>query len=253
MNKLPRSKKIPISVIIITKNEEKNIIDCLESVKWAQEIIIVDSGSNDRTKQISQEYTHNFFFHKWQGFGVQKQIALDYATFDWVLSIDADERVTKELKIEIIESINKKDFDGYYIPRLSNYFGKFIKHSGWFPDYTVRLVRRNKAAFSKDMVHEKIKISGKLGKLENYLIHFPYESFGHHMKKINSYSELGAIQLKKKNYKISWPLIYLKAVSRFFRVIILKFGLFDGWRGFLIAITSSISCYQKYSKFKKLK
>ena len=185
--------KILLSVIIITKNEQDNIEDCLESVKWADEIIVVDSGSTDKTEEICRKYTNKFYVKDWPGFGIQKQRALDLATHEWVLSIDADERVTSELRNEIISVFNSNlNTDGYLIPRLSNYLGKDIRHAGWYPDYTLRLVRRQKSHFTKDIVHEKMVVDGPIQKLTNHFLHFPFKDIEHHFQKLNDYSTLSA-------------------------------------------------------------
>ena len=157
--------KVLLSVIVITKDEQDNIEDCLESVKWAEEIIIVDSGSTDKTEAICRKFTDNFYVKDWPGFGIQKQRSLELASREWVLSIDADERVTPELKSEIIDKITQNsNVGGYLIPRLSNYLGKDIYHAGWYPDYTLRLVKRKEVYFTRDIVHEKMIVDGRVQK-----------------------------------------------------------------------------------------
>ena len=151
-----------LSIIVIVKNEESSIRECLASVAWADEIIVLDSGSSDQTVAICREYTDKVYETDWPGFGPQKNRALEYATKDWVLSIDADERISYDLQTEIKRVIQMPArFDAYTMPRRSNYCGRYMKHSGWWPDRVVRLFRRGKASFSDDLVHERIVVTGK--------------------------------------------------------------------------------------------
>ncbi len=245
--------KILLIIIIITKNEQDNIEDCLESVKWADEIIVVDSGSIDKTEEICRRYTDNFYVKDWPGFGIQKQRTLDLATHEWALSIDADERVTLELKNEIISVLSSNsNVNGYLIPRLSNYLGKGIHHSGWYPDYTLRLVKKNKSHFTKDIVHEKMVVNGTINKLNNHFLHYPYKDIAHHMQKLNSYSSLSAEKMFSKGKSVSWSMIFLKALFGFIRAYILRKGFLDGWQGFVVSISTAISVYYKYLKLKEL-
>jgi len=157
-----------LSVIIIVKNEESSIRECLASVAWADEIIVLDSGSTDQTVAICKEYTDNVYETDWPGFGPQKNRTLQYATKEWVLSIDADERISYDLQTEIKRVIQMpRRYDAYSMPRRSNYCGRYMKHSGWWPDRVVRLFRRGKAHFSDDLVHERIIVEGKAGKLKS--------------------------------------------------------------------------------------
>jgi glycosyltransferase involved in cell wall biosynthesis len=243
-----------LSVIIITKNEQDNIKDCLESIKWADEIIVVDSGSTDKTKEICRKYTDKFYVKDWPGFGIQKQRALELATHKWVLSVDADERVTPELRDEIINKMaHDSNIIGYLIPRLSNYLGKDIYHAGWYPDYTLRLVKKQKSHFTEDIVHEKMVVDGSIEKLSNHFLHYPYKDIAHHMQKLNSYSSLSAEKMHASGRCISWPMILFKAFFGFVRAYILRKGFLDGWQGFVVSVSTALSVYYKYLKLKELK
>ena len=245
--------KALLSVIIITKDEQDNIETCLESVKWADEIIVIDSGSTDKTEEICRKYTNSFYVKDWPGFGIQKQRALDLATHEWVLSIDADERITPELRDEIIETINQNsNIHGYLIPRLSNYLGKEIHHAGWYPDYTLRLVKRKKSYFTKDIVHEKMIVDSPIKKLSNHFLHFPFKNIEHHFQKLNDYSTLSANKMYGEGRKVSWMTIVLKTLLSFVRAYILKLGILDGWPGLVVSVSTSISVYMKYVKLKEL-
>jgi len=244
--------KYPLSVIIITQDEQDNIHDCLESVKWAQEIVVVDSGSADETENICREYTDRFYTKDWPGFGVQKQRALELTNCDWVLSLDADERVTPELQIEIIAAIEvDSEVYGYMIPRLSHYLGKGIRHAGWYPDYTLRLVKKDKSHFSNDIVHEKLIVDGKVGRLNNHFMHFPYKDIAHHLQKINQYSSLSAQKMLESGKTVSWLMVFVKAFFGFFRAYILRKGFIDGWQGLVVSISTALSVYLKYIKLKE--
>ena len=245
--------KALLSVIIITKNEQDNIQDCMESVKWVDEIIVVDSGSTDRTEEICRKYTDKFYVEDWHGFGIQKQRALALASHEWVLSVDADERVTSDLKDEITEKISQdSNTDGYLIPRLSNYLGKDIRHSGWYPDYTLRLVQRQKSHFTKDIVHEKMVVDGVINRLSNHFLHYPYKDIAHHLQKLNDYSSLSAEKMFASGKRVSWPVIFFKAIFGFFRSYILRGGFLDGWQGLIVSISTGLSTYLKYLKLKEL-
>lgn len=242
-----------LSVIIITKNEERNIEECLKSVQWADEVVILDSGSTDKTEEISRKFTDNFFINSdWQGFGIQKQRALELSNGEWVLLVDADERITEELKQEILTVVSNHNLDGYLIPRSSIYLGKGINYSGWYPDYTLRLAKRKKVEFSSDLVHEKMLFDSKPGKLINPIIHYPYNNLAHHFEKINSYSSLSAEAMFHKGKDISLIGILIKCFAGFIRTYIIKRGFLDGSRGLIIAITTFVSVFQKYTKLWEL-
>lgn len=241
-----------LSVIIITKDEQDNIKDCLESVKWADEIIVVDSGSTDQTEAICREYTDKFYVRDWPGFGVQKQRALELATYDWVLSIDADERVTPELQKEIESIINVDPIrSGYQIPRLSYYLGKGIRHAGWYPDYILRLVQRSRAHFSEDIVHERLVVDGGVDRLSSHFMHFPHKDIAHHFQKINQYSSLSAEKMFKEGRSTNWIAIFAKPVFGFFRAYVLRKGFLDGWHGLAVSVSTSMLIYLKYIKLKE--
>jgi len=245
--------KNSITAILITLNEEDNIEKCLQSISWVDEIIVVDSGSKDRTEEISKKYTKNFFYSEWSGFGRQKQKALDKATSEWVLSIDADEIITEKLKEEIIKIISSENYlNGYKIPRRSFYMGKFIKHCGWYPDYVTRLAIRNSCFFSEDIVHERLILTnGNEGFCKFNIEHFPYKSITHHIEKINKYSELSAIKMFENNQEVSWLKILITPFFGFFRAFFLRAGFLDGWQGLVVSMSTGLIGFLKYLKLKE--
>lgn len=242
--------KIPVSVAIITKNEEKNIRDALETVKDFEEIVIVDSFSHDRTIEICRAYTDKIFQIEWKGFSWQKQFAIDRTTLPWVLVLDADERVTESLKREILEKIKDKDMAGYFIPRKNFFLGKWIKYSGWWPDYTLRLFKRDKGKMEERQVHEKIVIEGKTDYIKEPLLHYTYQSIEDFIEKMQKYSTLSAMEILRKNpskYRILIKMI-IAPIFTFFKMFILRLGFLDGLRGFILAIFYSFYSFLKYAK-----
>ncbi len=241
-----------LSVIIITKNESQHIRRCLESVSWADEIIVYDSGSEDETVSICKEFTPNVFITDWPGFGLQKQRALDQASQHWVLSIDADEEISSNLKDEILKAISSDSFDSYEIPRLSSYCGKEIKHGGWWPDYIVRLFKRDTGKFSSDLVHERIIINGSIGKLNNPILHEAFINPEEVLTKINNYSSLGAQKLFNRGKRITLGGSITRALWTFFRTYIIKASCLDGCEGLMLAISNAEGTYYKYLKLRSL-
>lgn len=242
-----------LSVIIITKNESEHIADCLESVSWADEIIVFDSGSSDHTIEICKRYTPHIYQTDWPGFGPQKQRALNKATGDWVLSIDADERITKELQSEIEREIqNSKETCGFEIPRLSSYCGKQMKHGGWWPDYVLRLFSKKFGHFSDSLVHERVIINGPVGHLKNPIIHESYTSLEEVLSKTNNYSSLGADMLFDQGKKSSLAQAIIRAAWTFFRTYVIKASILDGEQGAMLAISNAEVTYYKYLKLHLL-
>lgn len=243
-----------LSVIIITKNEADNIHACLESVAWADEIVVVDSGSSDDTVNIckaldAQVHTTT----DWPGFGVQKNRALSHATGEWVLSLDADERVTPELRSEIEAALNDPyGHVAFRMPRLSSFCGRFMRHSGWHPDYVTRLFDRGAARFSDDLVHERLIVNGSVGTLRQSLLHETFSDLEELLTKINQYSTAGALMLSEKNKTASLKKAVGHAFWAFFRTYIIRAGFLDGREGFMLAVATAESTYYRYAKLMLL-
>lgn len=238
---------IPVSVAVITKNEEENIEDALKSVKDFEDIVVVDSFSEDRTVEICKKYTHRVYQHGWQGYAKQKQIAVDYAEKPRVLILDADERVTPELKSEIMEEIKNTSFSGFYIPRKNFFLGKWIRHGGWWPDYTLRLFLKDKAIMEDRKVHEKVVVKGKVGYLKNPLEHYTYRTVSDYIKKMELYSTLSAEEIYNKK---STPLLsmLINPVFIFTKMFFIRQGFRDGVHGFILAVLYSFYTFLKYAK-----
>ena len=238
-----------LSVIIITKNEAANIRACLESVAWVSEIIVVDSGSTDGTLEIAREFTPQVHVHEdWPGFGPQKNRALGYASKDWVLSLDADERVTAELRAEIEAVLQKPHADGYEIPRLSNFCGRFMRHSGWYPDHVLRLFRRGKGKFSDALVHESVQMQGRAARLQQPLLHYTYRDFDDVLIKLNSYSSAASDMLQRRGKKGGLAQAVAHGLWAFIRTYFLRAGFLDGREGFMLAVMNAENSYYRYIK-----
>ena len=246
--------KNKLSVIIIAKNEEKNIGDCLDFLTWADEIVLIDDNSDDDTEKIikSKNYKNKIKVLKKKmdkGFGDQKNFALKQATYDWVLSIDCDERVTRDLAAEIKMILSDSCFDAYYIERESYYCGYRIKFSGWQNDFVLRLFKKEKAKFSDRLVHEKV-IHDNLETtvLKSKLIHKSFDTHEQVLKKINLYSTLSSLEMYKNKKTVNFFMIFLKTFSSFFKTFVVKLGFLDGKAGFMLAISNAEGVYYKYLK-----
>lgn len=235
-----------LSVIIITKNEEADLPACLKSVSFADEIIIVDNGSTDRTPEIAEEYNAKFYSEEWHGFGPQKNLALSKATCEWIFSIDADEVVPADLATEITRTINHPVNDGYEIPRKTMFCGKKVRFGDWGRDKVLRLFKRGRGKFTNDQLHERVQIKGMAGQLKQFLIHNSVRTIEDAKDKMVSYATISA-----KGRKGSTG----KAISRsfwtFFRSYILLFGWLDGWTGFRVAQLCAKGTYLRYTYTKE--
>lgn len=241
-----------LSVAMIVKNESQDLAQCLETVKgWVDEIVILDSGSSDNTKEIALQYGAKFYENTdWQGFGKQRQLAQQYVTSDYVLWLDADERVTPELKQNIQQAVSSNEKNTVYqIGRLSEVFGRQIRHSGWYPDYVVRLYRTDFAQYGDELVHEKVHYpkDAKVVKLKGDLLHFTYKDIHHYLVKSASYAKAWAEQKARAGKKATLFQGVTHAIGCFVKMYILKAGFLDGKQGFLLAILSSHSVFVKYA------
>jgi glycosyltransferase involved in cell wall biosynthesis len=245
--------KPTLSVIVITKNEEHDLPRCLRSVWFADEIVVLDSGSTDRTVEIAREFTDKVFVSEdWPGFGQQKNRALSYATQDWVLSLDADEWVTADLAKEIRAAISNGDLDVYQIPRLSSFCGKVIRHSGWYPDYVTRLFKRTSAGFSEDLVHERVVHEASVGTIRQPLRHESYHDIKEVMEKSVRYVLDGAENRFQKGERTTFFRAVLSGLWAFSRSWILRLGFLDGKAGFQIALMAAESSFYRHVRMLEL-
>lgn len=233
-----------LSVTIISLNEEKKIGKALESVKWADEIIVVDSGSSDKTLEICKKYTDKVFHNDWPGYAAQKNFATDKANHDWILSIDADEEVTPELAFEIKETLKAPQAPAYALPRHVFYLGRWINFSGWYPDHKVRLFHRDKAKWTGNHVHETVEVSGSVKYLLSDLNHYTFDTVEDHINTMNKYTSLETGSDKKSGYFE----ILFRPPFAFFKSYILKQGFRDGFPGLIIGLTTACHVFLKYTK-----
>lgn len=243
-----------LSVIIITKNESRNIGDCLASVAFADQCVVVDSGSTDDTVVIARAAGASVVETvDWPGFGPQKNRALALAQGEWILSLDADERVPQSLRDEILGVVAAPNHLAYTLPRLSSFCGHFIRHSGWYPDHTVRLFRRDSGRFSPDLVHESVVVAGEsIGRLKTPLIHYSYPDDDAYLRKLQQYSSLSAEQAYAAGKRGGLGKALAHAAAAFLRSYVFKRGWLDGRAGLMVAVSSAESSYHKYFKLMLL-
>lgn len=239
-----------LSVIVITRNEQANIVECLRSVDFADEIIVVDNASTDDTVELARRAGATVYeTQDWPGFGPQKNRALAYATGDWVLSMDADERVTPELREEILKVMSGKDNPTCFsIPRSSWFCGRFMRHSGWTPDYVDRLFKAGTAQFSLDLVHEKLLHTGRAQALVNPLLHYSHRNFSDVLTKIDRYSTASAQQALARGKRSSVLGAVGHGLWAFIRTYVLKAGFLDGEHGLALAIANAEGSYYRHIK-----
>lgn len=247
--------QLPVSLVVITLNEEKNIARAIRSAPFVSQIIVLDSGSTDRTCEIAKSLGAQVFTEKFRGFREQKARAVQLADQDWILSLDADEAVSPELaqEIQTAWAAGHPSCAGFDMSRLSFYLGRWIRHGGWFPDRQLRLFNRKQAAWTGGHVHERVTASGEVIRFDHPLHHFVFRDLAHQVATNNYYSTQGALDLQTRGKRFGiLPLIF-KPVSKFFETYILKCGFRDGLPGFLISVSASYSMFLKYAKLWELK
>jgi glycosyltransferase involved in cell wall biosynthesis len=237
-----------LSVTIITKNEAANIGDCLRSVQQAAEIIVVDQFSTDETESIVRSFPRvKFYQESWKGYAAQKNSAIDKAAGPWILSLDADERATPLLWGEIEAVLNRADtLNGYYIARKNFFCGRWIRHSGWYPDYNLRLFRKSAARFEERDVHERVVMEGSAGYLKHPMEHHTYRSVAEYLERLERYSRLAARELSGRGRQPTWTALLLRPLFTFFKMYGLKRGFLDGKEGFFLAIAYAYYTFLKY-------
>jgi len=243
-----------LSVAVITKNEAGVIARCLESVAWADEIVVLDSASSDGTLDIARRFNARVeTTSDWPGFGPQKNRALDLVTCDWVLALDADEWVSPGLRAAIEDAIAASNGKcAFRMPRLSSYCGRFMRHSGWWPDHVTRLFRRGQARFSDDRVHERLIVSGAVGTLREPLLHEAISGLDEALAKMNAYSTAGALMQFERGRRASLAGAVWHGAWTFFRTYVLRAGFLDGREGFMLAVSNAEGAYYRYLKLMLL-
>jgi glycosyltransferase involved in cell wall biosynthesis len=243
-----------LSVIIITRDAGATLRRCLESVQWADEIVVLDSGSSDNTVSIAREFTGKVeVTPDWPGFGLQKNRALDRATGDWVLSLDADEWLTQGLREEIRGAVARPDgAAAFRIPRRSSFCGRYMRHSGWWPDYVLRVFKRESGSFSADAVHERVIVEGRIGSLRECIMHEAITDLDQMLGKMNRYSSASAAEMHKQGRRGSLMSALLHGGWTFARTYFLRLGFLDGREGFMLAVANAEGAYYRYLKLALL-
>ena len=242
-----------ISAAIITFNEERNISRAIESLRCCDEIVVVDSGSNDRTVELAVKLGARVIDCNWRGYAGQKNYASDQCENDWILSLDADEALSEALEAEIWQ-IKKAGprFDAYTMPRLAQYLGRWILHCGWYPDRKVRLFDRRRAKWVGKYVHESVVVEGRVGHLHSNLLHFTCNSLSEHLKTMDRYTTLAAEQLVAQETPIGWAQLAIDPPWTFFKTYVLQRGFLDGPEGLAIAYMAALYNFLKYAKAKNM-
>jgi glycosyltransferase involved in cell wall biosynthesis len=240
---------VRLSAIVIAKNEANNIAECLASVAFCDERIVVDGGSEDGTAEIAASAGARVEKStEWKGFGPQKNLALSLASGEWVLSIDADERVTAPLAAEIQRAVEGAAADGFEMPRLSTFCGRPMRHSGWYPDYVLRLFKRGAARFSDDLVHERVVCSGRVARLSEPLIHHPVERLEDSLARMDRYSTARAEMIVNSGRRVSFFTGIVRGWWTFVQTYFIRLGFLDGREGFLLAVANAEGTYYRYMK-----
>jgi glycosyltransferase involved in cell wall biosynthesis len=242
-----------LCVFVIALNQEANIGPCLESVRFADEIVVVDTGSADRTMELARVYTDRVLDAPWEGFGRTKNYALEQARGEWVFSLDTDERVPLALQAEILAVVRGDGpLDGYRVPRKNYFCGRWIRHLGWYPDYTLRLFRRDRGRFREREVHEEVVVAGSVGTLKTPLEHYSYRSVSEYVARMDRYARLAAQELAKAGRR-PWPgeLVY-RPVCAFFHLYFIRRGFLEGATGYDLAVLMSMYKFLKYYYLREL-
>jgi glycosyltransferase involved in cell wall biosynthesis len=241
-----------LSVTVITKNEAKNIEECLRSVAWAQEIIVLDEFSTDGTADMAKGLGARVYQESWKGFAGQKNSAVEKATGDWILSLDADERITAPLRKEIEETIGRNNaFHGYFIARKNFFSGRWIRHGGWYPDYCLRLFKKSSGRFEERAVHEKVLVEGPTGYFKNPLEHYTYRSVADYLIRMERYSRLAALEIAEGNPPLLWSALTLRPAFTFLNMYLLRGGFLDGKKGLFLAASYAYYTFLKYYRFSE--
>lgn len=242
-----------ISATIITFNEERNVARVIESLRCCDEILVLDSGSNDRTVEIAKKLGARVVEASWHGYAAQKNIAAELAAHDWILALDADESLSEALEAEIWQ-IKKAgpQYDGFTVPRLAQYLGRWILHSGWHPDRKVRLFNRHKAKWVGEFVHESVAVNGLVGHLNSNLLHFTCNSLSEHLRTMDRYTTLAAQEIAAREQNVGFAKLLFDPPWTFFRTYIVKSGFLDGVEGLTIAYMAALYNFVKYSKARSM-
>lgn len=251
---MARPDHLKISACVTAGNEENKIAACLASLTWCDEIIVVDSFSQDRTFEISKQYTPHVYQHPWEGYIAQKNYIRTLARFPWILFVDADEVISDALRAEIEEEFARGpgEIVGYQFPRMVYYLGKWIRHGEWYPDIKLRLFRKDRGHSAGEEPHDRVVVDGPVKTLRNPLYHFTYDNLADHLATLNRFSTISARDKFSRSERFRWCDLILRPPWRFFKSYFLKLGLLDGREGLIIATISAFGVFIKYAKLMEL-
>lgn len=246
---------IDISAVVLTFNEEHNIERCLQSLDFCREIIVVDSGSSDSTPDLARKYTDRVFYHEMKGHGPQLNWGIGKCRYDWILSLDADETISPELRSQIANLNPGDEVAGYWFNRITNYLGRWIRHSGWYPQYILRLFNKNFGKCNDAAIHKSIIVQGNTEKLSGDILHYSYRNLSHHLVKIDEYTSKMAEEKFNSGCRFNLFKAIFAPSAEFLKKYIMKRGFLDGFAGFAVAMTSANYTFLKQAKlyeFQKL-
>ncbi|MGB9706544.1 MAG: glycosyltransferase family 2 protein [Microgenomates group bacterium] len=232
--------KPDITAVVLAKNEEENLPRCLKSLNWVKEIILIDDYSTDKTVEIAKSFGAKVYQRKLDNFQEQRNWALKKVKTSWVLMVDPDEEVSAEMRQEILEVVEKNQYDGFRFPRKNIIFGKWIKHTGWYPDWQLHLFKTKKGRY-EGKVHEQVVLEGKVGVLKNHLIHYNYHSISQYLQKLDKYTSLAAEEKVKEGYKFHYQDLLIKPAEEFFRRFFAEEGWKDGVHGLALSLLQAFS------------
>jgi glycosyltransferase involved in cell wall biosynthesis len=241
-----------LSAVVITRNEEKQIARCLDSLSFCDEVIVVDSGSTDQTCQIAEKLKAKVFSRPWSGYASQKNYGNSLAQGKWILSVDADEEVSPQLREEIMEAVKADGVHAYSIPRRTLHSGQWIKYGGWYPNRLTRLFQKEKSEWMEEEVHEFLRTEGITDQLSADILHYSFDSIADQAERNNHYSSLGAQALHRKGIRFSLTKLLIKPSLKFLETFVLKRGFLDGYRGYFIAVMAAHSVFLKWAKLWEL-
>ena len=241
-----------ISATVITKNEEANIAACLESLAWADEIVVLDSGSSDKTVEIAKKYTSMVFVEPWRGMGTQKNRAVELARGPWIVALDADERISSELALEIRKAISDNVPAAYAIRRKNFYQGRWVRHCGWWPDWVIRVFRKEHARFSDHIIHESIRSNAPVKKLSHAIIHHSFTSAQDFVHRAAWYARHKAVEMHRNGRRASVWTAVSHAGYAFWHTYVIRLGVLDGAAGLLIAVSNGVGVFYRYMILRDL-
>lgn len=245
-----------LSAFVLTKNESANIERCLRALDFCDEVVVVDSGSEDGTRELAARFTERVLTEPWRGFAAQRQFALEQCRGDWVLWVDADEVVTPDLAETILTVTRASAPSGeaaFRVKRQVFYLGAWMRHGGWGADWVVRLFLRERAHFPPRVVHESVEVDGKLGTLEGTLEHYSYRDLSHHWRKIDEWSRLAALEAHGAGRRARLWDLALRPLARWCKIYVIRLGALDGWRGWVVAGMGAAYVFQKYARLRELR